>query len=405
MSAAPVVAPTGTLENAFGCSGVTVFTASNNVRFYRVHDLIRRCGFKKPLEALRRWVPDAELRAVSVGQQQHFSVTRAGLARVLRHICQPTAAQAQADVVTLAEALRIDLDAPPDAPVGEGDAPSEEEEEDDTLGGAPPDDEEDDSDYTPGSDSGEEEEDAGWLDDRTRPRAPSMQLVQLCITQFAYLVRKARRAIWKASRVKPQAGCVDPTRRMLTTEQFWKLLAAAAPPLTLTVPTKLGPVTLPPEGGFLLQFYRVLSGLTEEEHLQRAKNCGRAALEVLFRSLGRKHHGMIMDITLYAIKGGASQAAVEMLAAATGVCVHYTAAKDALRAAGEAHVARLKKEMAELGLDTAIVQKIDNYYKQHGHVPRRARPARPPGCGWRAPARRARRTRPAAGARASAGAP
>jgi hypothetical protein len=349
--------------DVYGC-GVDVYKTLNQVKLYRVHGLINRAGTAKALEALRRWVLPTQLRLVEVGKQQEYCVTKAGLAVVLRHIWEPNAAQAQADVQTLAQQLRIDLEAAQDAP--ESPSSDDEEGEEGEAGGdaLPDDDEDDDADFDPDEVSDGEEEAGGWLDDRARPQAPSQPALQASAAWGAYAVRKARRVIMKAVKVTPQAGCVDPTRRLLTTKRLWKILQAAVPPKTFTVPSRHGPVQVPSDGGYLLQIFRVLSGLTEEKHLLRAMNLARTHLEVLFRTLGRKYTGSPLDMALYAIEYGASQAAVEMLASATGACVHYTAASEALRAASKAHILKVKADMQELPEGVAIANKIDNLFNR-----------------------------------------
>jgi hypothetical protein len=222
---------------------------------------------------------------------------------VLRKIWQPDAAQAQTDVQALADELDINLDAASEA-ADRGDDDDADSvdmpglaEDDDDWG-----DEDDDADYETESES--ESEAAGGgnrMDDRKPPRAPTLAALQAVLAWTSYAVRKARRAVRKSTTVTPQAGCVDPKRRILRTSQFWDIVGRAVKARSFAVPTKHGPVTVPRDGGFLLQAFRALGGLTDQKQLKRAKNEGRSKLEGLFRMLGRKYTGLPMDMALYSL--------------------------------------------------------------------------------------------------------
>ena len=179
-----------------------------------------------------------------------------------------------------------------------------------------------------------------------------------------WMMRRARRAAMAATKVdkEDEDVRVDAKRKPLSTRQFWRLMQRAVPARTVHITTRTQDrVAVPPEGGYLLQHFRALSGLLAAKYEQHAMNVARVLQETLFRQLGRKYTHGIMDLTLYNLSHGASRAAVEMNATAAGA-VHYNSASSALTQAAKQQQAKIKKEILELPEDETHFNYDDNYY-------------------------------------------
>jgi hypothetical protein len=386
--AAAAPPPTATKqEDPFACGVDTVSLPGQRDKLYLLQDLVSRCGFQDAHGLLKRCVPEEERRVVLVGRKSHTAVTRAGADVLLRRLWAPGVAQAQADVEALAARLGIELEAgassAPAAPAGAGGAADAADED------APwPDGSEQPLQFSDDERDADDDEEEGWqtdeeagageearaprrgYDDRAKPPTPSRAALEKYQRFHAYCLRRAQRAVWRASTTKGRKGLitVDPKRRLISTPEFWRVVGRAVPPLAFSVETKDGRVEVPRVSSYLLQDYLARTGLLAPSKLPRALNLARTELEVTFHQLTRAHTGTLLDLALHSLGHGASQAAVQMVAAVSGGNVSYTTARNALASAAKVHFDRAVDDMLNLPEGQVVVNKIDNYASNKGCV-------------------------------------
>jgi hypothetical protein len=285
-AAAAAAPPTTTKEDdPFGCGVDTVALPGQRDKLYLVQDLVSRCGVANAYSLLTRYVPEAERRVVMVGKKTYTAVTRAGAEGVLRKLWAPTVAQAQADVVALAATLRIELEADASSAPGAAGAGGAAAADED----APwPDESEEPLQFSDDERDADEEQD-GWAtdeeagaeeeaeraprrgyDDRAPPPKPSRAALEKHRRFHEYCLRRAQRAVWRASRAKGSKSLitVDPKRLLLSTATFWKVIARFVPPLSFFVVTPSGRVEVP-RVSYLLQDYLARSGMLTPAELPR----------------------------------------------------------------------------------------------------------------------------------------
>ena len=89
-------------------------------------------------------------------------------------------------------------------------------------------------------------------------------------------------------------------------EVFWREAAKGAPAIAFSVNGRDGVISVPPEGGMMLQVYRAANNLLRDEDLGKAKRrCG-AYLEAGFHFEGRKYTGSLLHFMLFDIEHGTS---------------------------------------------------------------------------------------------------
>lgn len=343
---------------------------------FHINALLRSCGHANPARFARLHADAADVLTVLVGKVQYVCVTRAGLEKVLYKVLEFVEGLENAQA--LADQLGFEQG-------GEG------EEDEEAAAFVPPDDPDMpdlvDDDGGSDDDDDDEEEEAGagggggapppaprapraGFDDRRPPPPPRKPQLTVVLNWLGYALRKARRAVMTATKVAEDEHVimVDAKRKMLSTRQFWLVVEKAVPARLVTAKTKTqDSMVVPPEGGFLLQLFRTLTGQVDAEDELHVMNVARVQLETIFRQLGRKHTGTLMDLALYLLSHGASQAAVEMMATAAGG-VHYSTASAALSEAAKLQQTKIRDDLHTLGEWRVVMNFIDNYFFRVRHA-------------------------------------
>ena len=366
------------LDERFGVRCISV----DGDTLYNVNQLVEECGYRKAKDFISRIsklfgqagaaepYAAARLCNVRVGNVVYKAVNLFGLHALLLELHS----RGEGNVQGMASFMGFELDAAAAAETGVEEEEDEEkasegsEEAPDTEGGGT------DAAETP---EGSEEEGAPVRrDDRQKPPRPTSTALSRVLDSMAWGARKARRAIM--ARMKA-AGGEQPIVPMVV---FWREAAKGAPAIAFSVNGRDGVISVPPEGGLMLQVYRAANNLLRDEDLGKAKRRCRAYLEAGFHFEGRKFTGSLLHLTLFDIEHGTSMAAIKLRYDTTGMGVAYRTAMDQQRLDSETHLSTTWNKARSAKDDEGMVFSADNYWAK-------GQPAAPRRCGarGRSPAR------------------
>ena len=202
---------------------------------------------------------------------------------------------------------------------------------------------------------------------RSKPPVPTPFELHAQSSYIELALYRARKAVFEAYKVSskaPSLGSVDEGTVMFSNAQFWTVVGKAAPPLPYRVRLRTREVTVPRDYSYLLQEFRVRSGLLAAEDLEEAMALGRTHLEAIFHSKSRKHRGAPFDLGMEALGHGTSQSVINILHQATGMLPGYTTLTETRKNIAKKNTEDFWNHQSELEPGENYVFFGDNYFDQ-----------------------------------------